>query len=195
MSVAAVDANAPSGRACPRCGNQGHGLLAHLLGETLLDECGTCGGVWLEARAFDRLLKSRDEQAALAEAGGPELTLEAYSKTSPDSQTPRYLPCPDCGHLMNRKNFATMSGVIVDICKVHGIWFDRDELGRIVQFVAKGGMETAKRRELERLEQNLKSKREQMAAWGTGAGSHPMPTETSFMPDLLDAMRDFFRTR
>lgn len=193
MSVHAVDVHAPSDRTCPRCGNGAKGLVAHLVSDTLLDECGTCGGVWLDARAFDRLLKSRDEQAALAEAGHPELTLEAYSKASPDSQTPRYLPCPDCGHLMNRKNFAGVSGVIVDVCKADGVWFDRDELGRIVEFISKGGMETAKRRELERLEQNLKSKREQIAAWDTSAGLAPRVSETGGMGDLLDALGSFLR--
>jgi len=49
----------------------------------------------------------------------------------------RYVPRPQCQQLMNRKNFAETSGAIVDVCKPHGIWLDRDELGRIIQFVMK----------------------------------------------------------
>ena len=48
---------------------------------------------------------------------------------------------------MNRNNFAKASGVIVDICKQHGVWFDADELPKIVDFIQKGGMEIARQRE------------------------------------------------
>jgi Zn-finger nucleic acid-binding protein len=184
------DLDRQSGRPCPRCRESPRELVAHLLGDTLLDECGACGGVWLDAAAFDRLVKSRDAQAVLAGAGGPHLTLEAYSNAAPDSLTPRYLPCPDCGQLMNRKNFASTSGVIIDVCKPHGIWFDRDELGRIVQFVMKGGLETSRRRELERLEQKLKNRREELASWGAWSG--PAISEEPWLPELLDVLKGFF---
>ena len=41
------------------------------------------------------------------------------------------MPCPECGQLMNRKNFANTSGVIVDVCRAHGIWFDDREVERV----------------------------------------------------------------
>ena len=62
----------------------------------------------------------------------------------------RYLPCPKCGQLMNRLNFAHRSGVIIDICSRHGVWFDRDGLQHIIEFIRSGGMERA--REIERAE-------------------------------------------
>ena len=54
---------------------------------------------------------------------------------------------------MNRINFARCSGVIVDICKGHGTWFDRDELSRIVEFVRGGGLEAARSKEKTQLEE------------------------------------------
>ena len=48
---------------------------------------------------------------------------------------------------MNRSNFARASGVIIDICKQHGIWFDAGELPKIIEFIQKGGMEIARQRE------------------------------------------------
>jgi Zn-finger nucleic acid-binding protein len=48
---------------------------------------------------------------------------------------------------MNRINFAHCSGVIVDVCKGHGTWFDRDELSKIVQFIRSGGLEMARQKE------------------------------------------------
>jgi hypothetical protein len=38
-------------------------------------------------------------------------------------------------------NFGHSSGIIVDICKRHGVWFERDELRGVLDFIARGGME------------------------------------------------------
>lgn len=59
----------------------------------------------------------------------------------------RYLPCPLCHATMNRANFGKVSGVIVDVCRKHGTWFDAGELTRIVAFVAGGGLEKSRQRE------------------------------------------------
>ena len=41
---------------------------------------------------------------------------------------------------MNRRGFAERSGVIVDICARHGVWFDKDELAHVIEFVEGGGL-------------------------------------------------------
>jgi Zn-finger nucleic acid-binding protein len=192
------DLETSSHRKCPRCTsnvaqeNKPSELVAHLLNETLLDECGVCGGVWLEAAAFEKLIKSRDEQATVLSGGGPYLELEAYSQRT--LETPRYLPCPDCGQLMNRKNFADASGVIVDVCKPHGLWFDRDELGRIIQFVMKGGLDESRRRELERLESKMSEKRAEVVGLSL-TPMHDVRTryDGEWLDGLLHVLRDFFR--
>ncbi|MBC7853201.1 MAG: tetratricopeptide repeat protein, partial [Pirellulaceae bacterium] len=40
----------------------------------------------------------------------------------------RYLACPACHQRMNRKNFGGTSGIIADLCREHGTWFNRGEL-------------------------------------------------------------------
>jgi len=45
---------------------------------------------------------------------------------------------------MNRVNFGRKSGVVVDVCKVHGTWFDAGELTQAVEWVASGGLDLAK---------------------------------------------------
>ena len=55
---------------------------------------------------------------------------------------------------MNRVNFARCSGVIVDVCRGHGTWFDRDELSGIVQFIRGGGLEWRGRKKSKRLSSN-----------------------------------------
>ena len=59
----------------------------------------------------------------------------------------RYVPCPLCHATMNRVNFGKVSGVIVDVCKMHGTWFDAGELTRVVAFAGAGGLERTRARE------------------------------------------------
>lgn len=62
---------------------------------------------------------------------------------------------------MNRINFARCSGVIVDICKGHGTWFDRDELSRIVEFIRGGGLEASRTREKAEIQEERRRLREE----------------------------------
>src|SRR6266850_2694400 len=75
----------------------------------------------------------------------------------------KYVPCPECSQLMNRINFARCSGVIIDLCKKHGIWFDSDELSRIVEFIRGGGLELSRSKEKAEIEEERRKLRlEQM---------------------------------
>lgn len=65
---------------------------------------------------------------------------------------------------MNRINFARCSGVIVDICKGHGTWFDRDELSRIVEFIRSGGLEASRAKEKANLEEERQQLRQEQLA-------------------------------
>jgi Zn-finger nucleic acid-binding protein len=145
-----------SQRLCPRCLPEVESrLTAHLIGDTLLDECQNCGGLWIDRAAFDRVVEDRSRQSKLLAVN---LDGSRAAAGSPDSATPgaavppvRYLPCPDCRVLMNRKNFGERSGVIVEVCKPHGIWFDRDQLSVALRFVMAGGLEETHRRHLEEI--------------------------------------------
>jgi len=53
----------------------------------------------------------------------------------------RYVHCPECQKVMNRVHFAHSSGIVIDVCKKHGVWFEKDELRGVLDFVAKGGMQ------------------------------------------------------
>jgi Zn-finger nucleic acid-binding protein len=56
---------------------------------------------------------------------------------------------------MNRSNYGGGSGVIVDVCGPHGVFFDRGELTRIVDFLEKGGWYHVKKREKARMEEEI----------------------------------------
>jgi Zn-finger nucleic acid-binding protein len=52
---------------------------------------------------------------------------------------------------MTPTQFSRRSGVIVDVCRQHGVWFDRDELQRIIEFIRSGGLQRARQMEKEEL--------------------------------------------
>jgi Zn-finger nucleic acid-binding protein len=137
-------------RTCPAC-NDRPGLVARLVGEVLLDECSACHGLWLDAGALDRVVRKRSEQATapLRELGPVPGDLEHRAPVGPPSSRRMYLACPDCSTVMNRVNFARRSGIILDVCRSHGTWFDADELPRVVEFVLRGGVEEAQKKDLE----------------------------------------------
>lgn len=129
---------------CPRCRKA---LERFEVGETHLSGCGSCDGLWLDAATFETVCADRESQSAVLGF------LDERQKHSQQLTKVNYVPCPDCGQLMNRNNFAKASGVIVDICKQHGVWFDSDELPAIVEFIQKGGMEISRQRERNEIDQ------------------------------------------
>lgn len=137
-------------RTCPACPARPP-LIARLVGEVMLDECGTCHGLWLDAGAVDRIVQKRSQQAIqpLREMGAPQGDLQHRAPAGPPPQRRMYLGCPDCSTVMNRVNFARRSGIILDVCRAHGTWFDADELPRVVEFVLRGGVEEAQKKDLE----------------------------------------------
>jgi Zn-finger nucleic acid-binding protein len=155
--LAEMDDNA-SARLCPRCRVQ-MGQLR--LGATRISECPECYGLWVDAASFEQICADRERQAALLGAASP-----AASQTVTSAQgVVRYVPCPECNQLMNRVNFARCSGVVVDVCKGHGIWFDADELRQIVEFIRRGGLDAARAKEKEQLaEERRRLEQEHLAA-------------------------------
>lgn len=118
---------------CPRCARP-------LEGPGSVDEhaeCARCGGLFVTRATLEAIL-------AAAEIGGA-LPDEERRPTRPLDEV-RYLSCPSCRKTMNRTNFGRVSGVIVDVCKMHGTWFDAGELTRVVEFVSRGGMNKARAR-------------------------------------------------
>jgi len=145
-------------RRCCRCRDDMHRIA---LGETELSECNYCGGLWVDAATFERLCADRERQAAVLAA--PLSSRPAV----PAAERVRYLSCPECGKVMNRLNFARSSGIVVDVCKHHGVWFEDHELRRVVEFIRAGGLDAARRREREALAEERRLLEHRQAMWGT----------------------------
>jgi Zn-finger nucleic acid-binding protein len=101
-----------------------------------------------------------------------------------------YIPCPECNKLMNRQQFAGCSGVIVDWCKAHGTWFDRNELKRIVQFILAGGLNKSREKEKVKLEEERRNL-EMLSRLG-GDTTYESPPENRDL-DLLGIMGGLWR--
>ena len=76
----------------------------------------------------------------------------------PPKAQPRYRPCCVCKQLMVRQHFGRQSGVIVDVCKYHGVWFDADELPRILDWIRSGGLARANEEEVARQKQEQQAR-------------------------------------
>ncbi len=144
---------------CPRCKVKLNRLQ---IDKVNLRECRRCEGWWANVETFENVCAERESQAAV-------LNLISTTNHHAENKNPvkvSYVPCPDCKQLMNRSNFARSSGVIIDLCKQHGVWFDREELPKIVEFVRKGGLDHARQKEKLQIEDErsrLRQERRQLA--------------------------------
>jgi Zn-finger nucleic acid-binding protein len=121
---------------CPGCETP---LLKARVKDTELYQCGKCFGFWVDRNMVEHICrKAREESipSTLADASAPNRRLEKV----------RYVRCPGCRKLMNRVNFSEYSGIVVDVCREHGTWFDARELQEVVRFIRNGGMEKARER-------------------------------------------------
>ena len=131
---------------CPRCALN---LMLVPVGDKHLCECEKCGGLWVDKETFQQICTDVEQQQAVM-GFDPD---SKQSTAGPEPNGATYIPCPVCRKLMNRKNFADCSGIIVDWCRDHGIWFDRDELRKVVRFILGGGLVKSRNLEKTRLQE------------------------------------------
>jgi len=130
---------------CPRCRVE---MNAVVIGGNPLRECARCEGIWADAEALHQICEDREKQSAVLGMASPVALAESV-----DVETAiHYIPCPVCGEMMNRVNFAHCSHVVVNVCSKDGTWFDRDELRRIVEFIQAGGLMKERAQEIADLE-------------------------------------------
>jgi len=123
---------------CPRCKTK---LQSLRIDSVQIRECERCGGFWSGVESFEQLCLDEEQQSSVIGFIG------SYAHSNANPPAISYVPCPDCKQLMNRSNFARSSGVIIDLCKQHGVWFDSGELPKIIEFIDKGGMTRAREKE------------------------------------------------
>jgi len=184
--AARADAAPRPARPCPECRQP---LAPVRVGGAVLDECRRCGGLWVDTASFQRICAETEQQT---------LVLQTAFAPPPAPAVPGrvagYWPCPECRRLMNRQNFARVSGVLVDVCRGHGVWFNEGELHRIVEFIRGGGIDRARDRERADLEDERARLRQaqldaRLAASRLPAGVRDHAAGRSDYAEILSAVR------
>ena len=158
------DAGEATESKCPACDGEVK-LISRRLGDLSALECGRCAGLWVGAEVF-RHLESSARERRLPEALAQVAEGPAAGGTG--TQEGRlYRPCPACGKLMLRQNYGRRSGVVIDLCKSHGVWLDDRELAQILSWIRDGGLERSQRRDDElRKEEERRIRLESQRATG-----------------------------
>ena len=83
-----------------------------------VDQCGNCGGVWLD----------RDEWASITRGRGKDaVRLTVVNRTVAD------LPCPRCGKVLETGHHHAHLDFWIEFCAhCQGCYFDRGELARLL---------------------------------------------------------------
>jgi Zn-finger nucleic acid-binding protein len=145
-------------RLCPRCEVP---MYERRIGDFAVIQCSKCNGFLVPSETFE-MMQDNSPRVIVSQDGnrGEPVDPEAHV---------RYVRCPVCRTLMNRSNFARISGVIVDSCRGHGIWFDPGELEKIMDFIAHGGLQRARAVELEKLKADKELERLRASSHGSEA--------------------------
>lgn len=173
-------ATEPTLTRCPRCQaplERTTGLAASPL------ECAPCGGLFVPRELLVALMCHAETEARV---------FEVRRGLTGASEPVRYLACPVCAGSMNRTVFGRSSGIVVDVCRQHGTWFDPAELSSALAFAASGGLERAREREaLERAA--ARERRVASFQIRAPASSHELrfrPSRDELWLELLRAMFD-----
>ncbi len=174
---------------CPACPDEQR-LTSRRMGEEKITvlECGKCTGLWLSNDSFTQLADRVSSEAAAREHMDTERPKAAKAA---EQSGPLYRKCVQCRKMMQRRQYAHGSGVIIDICRHHGVWFDANELPQIVRWIRKGGnrgqlkaMEKTSDSRAARGESSRMPARMSRGAWSHDAGAHDAGADDA----VLDVM-------
>lgn len=105
---------------CPVCRRP---MVVLEIREIEVDHCIQCGGTWLDAGELDLLLEG---------ASNREELLRGMERAKGETEAPR--PCPICDKRMEKVKAGLEHDLLLDRCGAgDGIWFDRGELGAVVE--------------------------------------------------------------
>ncbi len=171
---------------CPCCAAA---MKARSIGGVVVRECPACHGLWAPDESFEKLIR-RAARAERETYRDKPARVGGGKRSGPFQGDVVYRRCPVCAGLMQRKNFARRSGVIVDWCGLHGTWLDADELERIAAFIAAGGLEKCRedeRRDVRREERVMMKRRADRLRRGAARGT-PSAAVSGTIGDLLHGL-------
>ena len=172
-------------RTCPNCENPLQTIELDL-GDSflLIERCSTCYGLFLDRGEIETLL-----QHSVSEVF--DINLRQLCNINKDryheEQKIRYVKCPVCSVLMNRVNYGRRSGVVVDECKIHGIWLDSGEITHLMEWKKAGGQLLDQQQKI--LSAQEKKKQDRLVWRETGYTQLPMERSSeNELPEVISAL-------
>lgn len=147
------------GRICPRCHIPLQLIDLGLDGKFYIERCTRCLGLFFDPNELETLLDKTISH--VHEVDRPRLDEIRNVKRSCEYAL-GYIDCPVCKKLMQRINFGSGSGVIVDKCREHGLWLDGGELRQILEWVKAGGALYHKQKQLENARLELEQEKKNL---------------------------------
>jgi Zn-finger nucleic acid-binding protein len=178
------------------CAGCGAAMTPRKLDNTLFDDCDHCGGLWLCPRTIDAVRTHAETRSRMLpfDMLSSDGSWDGGAKKK-ERKKIAYRRCPLCSKMMNRTNYARRSGVIIDVCREHGSYFDRGELAALFRFIEDGGLEKIRRRD----EEELRAKKRDVRRAAILGGSMDPRERISFHQpseltglDLLSLLTDLF---
>ena len=126
-----------SERICPHCDIPLATIDLKIDKKFLVEKCNQCHGLFFDPGELGMMLdKSVSNVFHVDETRLSELQKQHYQARGKEF---KYIKCPACQTMMNRRAFGYKSGVIVDHCNKHGYWLDEGELRQLQEWKKAGG--------------------------------------------------------
>lgn len=105
---------------CPVCRRP---MIVFELDKVELDNCASCGGIWLDKGELELLLESSEKK---------DKFLSSFEAANRGRE--RKMICPICLKKMQKASCGIESEILIDRCfKGDGIWLDKGELEKILK--------------------------------------------------------------
>lgn len=143
-----------SDRICPRCNIPLQTIDLKIEGKFLIEKCDKCMGMFFDPGELEALMDKSVSNVYHIDHKQLQ-NLQQVKRHQEYGVT--YIKCPVCSKLMHRKNFGSMSGVIIDTCKNDGIWLDGGELRQLMEWMKAGGQMLHQKKETEMKDLQQKS--------------------------------------
>lgn len=115
---------------CPVCRAE---LSPSSSGSHIIDVCPQCGGIWFDSTELSDVAKDMIQNDA-AQDQKTAVAFQSRSKPADGEELKKF--CPRCGILTEVFNYCYDSNIFLDKCpSCHGLWADRGELERVVQYL------------------------------------------------------------
>jgi len=159
-----------SERVCPRCNIRLRTIDLKIDGKFLIERCDECLGLFFDPGELEAVLEATVTNVFAVN----ETRLDNINKAMrANDYGVTYIKCPVCTKIMNRVNFGTKSGVIVDRCREHGVWLDGGELRHLFEWMKAGGkLLDQERREQQKEEEAQEEEKRRRQAQGTAGGDY-----------------------